>query len=90
MMVKGSWGLTAALRASSSAMLAPRPRSRRPCSEMWLSGSVPGSMTMIVSRSGSRSRTSSIFATCSAFSHRIARACESPATHSHSSGELVG
>ena len=47
-------------------------------------------MTIIVRSAGSRSRTATIFATCSASSQTIAAASELPATHSHSSGEFVG
>ena len=39
---------------------------------------------------GRRSRTATIFATCSASSQTTATASELPTTHSHSSGEFVG
>ena len=47
-------------------------------------------MTTIVRRAGRRSRTATIFATCAASSQTTATDSELPATHSHSSGELVG
>ena len=49
-----------------------------------------GSMATIASSAGSASRTATIFATCEASSQTMNRASELPATHWHSSGELVG
>ena len=47
-------------------------------------------MTMTCLRLGRFSRTWAIFATCVASSQTIATESLLPATHSHSSGELVG
>jgi len=45
---------------------------------------------MTASSFGSSPRTSSIFATCSAFSQTMKRDSELPVTQAHSDGELVG
>jgi hypothetical protein len=49
-----------------------------------------GSTTTIWRSAGRRSRTATILATCSASSQMTKTDSELPATHSHSSGELVG
>ncbi len=90
MKVKGSSGVTAAVRASSSAASRPRPRSRTSSREIASAVSPAGSMTTMVRRAGRRSRTATIFATWLASSQTTATDSELPATHSHSSGELVG
>ena len=90
MIVYGCSGVTAAIRASSSARSRARPRSRSVSSGIASPTSPDGSTTMIVSSAGRFPRTSRIFATCDASSQTIARDSELPATHSHSSGELVG
>jgi hypothetical protein len=90
MKVNGSSGATAAVRASSSAPSRPRPRSRTSCSAIASAVSPAGSITTIVRSSGRRSRTARIFATWAASSQITATDSELPATHSHSSGELVG
>ena len=90
MKVYGSSGLTASRRRSSTSRSPPRPRARSSSSAIASPVSPSWSITITCSRCGSRSRTSAILATCSAFSQKMAHASESPATHSHSSGELVG
>jgi hypothetical protein len=79
------------MRAVSSAASRGAPRSRRVCSGTAPAASVSGdgSMTITCSSCGSRSRTATIFATCSASSQTIARASEFDATQWHSSGEFV-
>ena len=87
MIVYGSSGLTAAVRSATSRGSRPRPRSRSSSSDI---ASSAGSIETIASSFGSRSRTATIFATWVASSHTMKRDSELPATHSHSSGELVG
>ena len=87
MIVYGSSGLTPAMRAATSAASRPRPRSRSYAIHI---ASSPRSIEMIASSFGSWSRTAMIFATCDASSQMMKRDSELPATHAHSSGELVG
>ena len=89
MIVNVSSGLTAAARASSSAASRVRPRARTSSSAIASAVSPAGSITTSVRRFGSRSRTATIFASCTASSQMTATASELPATHSHSSGEFV-
>ena len=89
MIVNVSSGVTAAARASSSAGSRSRPRARTSSRGTASAVSPAGSMTTIVRRSGRRSRTATIFATCAASSQMTATDSELPATHSHSSGEFV-
>ena len=89
MKVYGSSSVTASVRAASSDSSTPRPFSRSSSRLIASPVSPDGSIATTKRSSGSRSRTSAILAYCSAFSTMMAADSELPATHSHSSGELV-
>ena len=88
MIVYGSSGRTPATRASTSPAARVRPRSRNSSSE--IVPSTPGSIETMASSLGSSSRTATSLATWDASSQIAKRDSEFPATHAHSSGELVG
>jgi len=88
MKVKGSSGPTASIRSLSSPGSRPRPRSLT--SSSVTAPSASPCITTTVSRHGSSSRTSATFSAWLASSQITTRDSESPATHPHSSGELVG
>ena len=88
MMRQASSGRTASARRRSSAGSTSAPRASTSSID-----SVPSTRPSIVttcSRSGSASRTNSIFATWVSSSQTMSRPPELPTTHWHSSGELDG